>query len=168
MMGNRFSTTSLADRFWRKVQKSDGCWIWMGANDGRGYGSIREAGRGSPLLKAHRVSWLLHFGDPPRELCVLHRCDNPPCVNPGHLFLGTLSDNSRDAAAKGRLSLQVRPERACRAERHRSAKLTTSLVRQIRALRAEGWTQCALAERFRVSQAAISLVLLGRTWRSVA
>lgn len=96
----------LATRFWSKVLKTDGCWLWMGARHPQGYGNIGlpkdENGR-YPIGKAHRVSWELHNGPIPAGLLVMHRCDNPPCVNPDHLFVGTVGDNVRDSASKGRL-----------------------------------------------------------------
>jgi hypothetical protein len=89
---------SIEARFWPKVEKTAGCWIWRGSRDRNGYGRISE--RNKPQL-AHRVSWRIHHAAEPTA-CVLHRCDNPPCVNPAHLFLGSRADNSKDMIAKGR------------------------------------------------------------------
>lgn len=92
-----------AERFWEKVKKTPSCWLWTGAHkDGRWpYGVLGGGASRVPKL-AHRVSWELHHGPIPDGMNVLHKCDNPPCVRPDHLFLGTLSDNTQDMVAKGR------------------------------------------------------------------
>ena len=94
----------IANRFWPKVQKSDGCWLWTGAIKSNGYGHIGSEGPGGYLKvrTTHRVSWELHFGPIPAGLLVLHRCDVRNCVRPDHLFLGTHTDNMLDCIAKGR------------------------------------------------------------------
>lgn len=125
---------------------------------GRGYGSASLYRQGS--IGAHRLSWLIHFGEIPPEMHVCHRCDNPPCVNPRHLFLGTNLDNRRDSIAKGRF-------RVGRGERHRSAKLTEAQVREIRQRRELGDRQEALAAEFGVSGCAISNIHRRKTWAHV-
>jgi len=92
--------TGVEDRFWSKVQKTENCWLWMGARTKLGYG--QRGGRKTGRRYTHRLSWEMRFGPIPEGLCVLHHCDNPPCVNPDHLFLGTKKDNTQDMIAKGR------------------------------------------------------------------
>jgi HNH endonuclease len=144
-------------RFWAKVEKQhNGCWIWTAAKDGMGYGLFGT--RPGRCERAHRIAWLLAYGSRPGALCVLHRCDNPACVRPDHLFLGTREDNMRDRQKKGR---QARGARAGR------AKLTTELVLQIRGLRAAGAEAKDLATRFGVDASTISAICLRRSWRHV-
>lgn len=91
------------DRFLEKVDKSGSCWVWTGYRVQFGYGIITTAKRRE---RAHRVSYRLHVGPIPDGLLVLHKCDNPPCVNPDHLFLGTDLDNKEDCKRKGRLGIR--------------------------------------------------------------
>lgn len=87
--------------FWSNVDQSGSCWVWLRSRSGgrMGYGRVQFRGR---LEVAHRVAWTLAIGPIPEGLFVLHKCDNPPCVRPDHLFLGTAQDNSRDRDEKGR------------------------------------------------------------------
>lgn len=85
----------IADRFWAKVEKTEGCWEWTGSKSRKGYGQFNEG-------RAHRVSWEMHNGPIPEGMFVCHHCDNPPCVRPDHLFIGDNAANMRDAFAKGR------------------------------------------------------------------
>ncbi len=153
-------------RFWSKVDKNGpvpshmphlgNCWIWTGCRNEKGYGGFGKH------QKAHRVSWRLHNGNPV-GMCVLHQCDTPACVNPSHLFLGTIRDNNRDMAQKGR---QFVPHR--RGSDHRSAKLTESDVLEIRRLRTTGLTQWALARQFGVGQYTIWAIVTGKSWKHVS
>ncbi len=95
--------TPVAERFWPKVDRRgpDECWEWKAARQAEGYGKMFTTNRCRPE-RAHRVSWVLHHGPIPDGMFVLHRCDNPPCVNPAHLFLGTNLDNIEDMGRKGR------------------------------------------------------------------
>ena len=92
----------IKERFWNGVKKTDNCWEWIKAKDRFGYGYIKAGGKDRRMLKVHRVSYILNFGEIPKGMCVLHRCDNPSCVNPEHLSLGTQSDNVADCHNKGR------------------------------------------------------------------
>lgn len=101
------------NRFWSKVDKGDdgewgSCWLWTARTNHFGYGEFWFR---KTIHKAHRVAWILVNGEIPDGLCVLHRCDNPSCVNPEHLWLGTKCDNNRDKAEKGRAPTMT-PERA--------------------------------------------------------
>ena len=99
---------TVEERFWDKVAiaaDDDGCWEWQAYKNPAGYGKIGVGGRGKGIALAHRVSWELKFGQIPDGLCVCHVCDNPGCVRPGHLFLGTHKDNMTDMAKKGRAIL---------------------------------------------------------------
>lgn len=100
----------LADRFWPKVDRRgpDECWPWKAARRAAGYGKIGRGKSGRGWMLAHRASWELAHGPISSETLVLHRCDNPPCVNPAHLFLGTHADNVHDMVAKGRCYQQLK------------------------------------------------------------
>ncbi len=153
----------LAVRFWECVVQRDGCWGWAGSKDQNGYGKIGEGGRGGRDLLAHRVSWELSHGPIPNGLCVLHRCDNPECVNPLHLFLGTQTDNNADMHAKGRGS-----GGRFYGSAHPNAKLDEAAVREIRQARAEGARLATLAKRFGVLESTISHIARGKGWPHVA
>jgi hypothetical protein len=153
----RNSLEVVALRFWRRVEKSEACWRWTGPVRGNnGYGAFHYLGR---PISAHQFSWALHCGPVPAGLCVLHRCDNPVCVNPAHLFLGTHADNMADRDAKGRLA---------HGERVGCSKLTDALVREMRRLRADGATETELALRFNVARSTAHRVVTGELWPHVA
>jgi len=134
------------------------CWLWTASTNGKGYGQFSIDGIERP---AHRVAWLLTYGSWPKP-CGLHKCDNRLCVCPEHLFEGTMRENAQDMVRKGRCNP---PSNS--GEEHNMAKLTNKQVRQIRKLSAQGWTQCALADKFNSVQTNISLILSGKTWRCV-
>lgn len=160
--------------FWKKVDKSgpNDCWLWTAAKSKKGYGSF-GAGKNS---SSHRISWTLSNGQIPDELCVCHRCDNPPCVNPDHLFLGTNLDNVRDKISKGRARYdcgdnhhaRLRPERMARGERCSNAKLTAEKVIEIRTIYAAGGTTLKkLGAQFDVHLSLISLVVQRKIWKHI-
>lgn len=159
-LGSR--TADLAESFWEKVEKrqGDACWVWLSARDPNGYGrlTVFDAAKGGyrPRL-AHRVAFSLTRGDP-GDLCVLHKCDNPPCVRPDHLFLGTRADNMADCVQKGRA---VGNRGKLSAEKHPMAKLNWEVVR---AMRASDDTQYELARRYGVHQTLVSLIQRRKIW----
>lgn len=114
-------------RFFNKVKKTETCWIWIGAKDPKGYGRIGTGGRKGKDVFAHRLSFKLHKGEIPEGMYICHRCDNPACVKPDHLFMGTQVDNMRDCVRKGRLN-PFKPK----GEKNPKAKLTWEQVRNMR------------------------------------
>lgn len=115
---------TLGERFFESIREQDGCWVWQGVLDSWGYGLFYDAHAGKQV-RAHRFSYRLHRGEFDQGLKVLHRCDNPPCVNPADLFLGTIADNVADMMKKGRNG-------HVRGEKHYASKLTRDQVLEIR------------------------------------
>lgn len=147
---------AIATRFWDKVAKSDGCWLWT-AGHSNGYGMLVINGANK---LAHRVAYALTYGpDSLGALHVLHRCDNPQCVRPDHLWLGTPKQNSDDMIAKGRQTLGAR---------NPNAKLNPEAVRYIRlvAVDVAGVAHCMV--KFNVHPVTIAGVVARKTWKHVA
>lgn len=141
------------ERFWKKVKKAEnGCWEWQASCDKKGYGQIRFNGT---MIKAHRKMWEIVKGPIPEGLCVLHRCDNPPCVNPDHLFLGTMKDNSQDMVKKGRCAWN-------------SVKLTANQIIEIRKQYTTGSVLYReLAEKHGVAVSTIGSIIRKETWKKI-
>jgi hypothetical protein len=151
----------MPNRFFEKIAygRSD-CWTWVGAVETGGYGYFPFENE----KKAHRVSYVLFSKKPiPAKKMVLHSCDNPPCVNPEHLFLGTQKDNMRDARAKGRLKLPPRKH----GEENPMSKLKKQQVLEIKRLSKAGLSGRAICSIFKVSPMTISRILSGATWKKV-
>ena len=156
------------ERFWSKVDRSGPCWLWTDSVNANGYGQIGAGGRkGFKMFLTHRVAWELTNGAIPEGLFVLHKCDNPPCCNPSHLFLGTQTDNQRDMASKGRQVFQRNPGLAPRGERNGKAVLNDDLVRSIRARSKAGETGRSISRSTGLGQSHISQILRRITWGHV-
>lgn len=141
---------TLEERFWEKVQITDGCWFWLGSTFHFGHGqfSVTEDGK-RKNKKAHRVAWELVKGPIPDGMCVLHRCDNPPCVRvDDHLFLGTVTNNNQDSWDKGRAYLK-------RAGDHPFQKLTAEQTLEVLRLREAGLTAREVAERVGLARGSV-------------
>jgi hypothetical protein len=144
------------ERFWTKVDKSGECWEWTAGLNKDGYGQFKLNGKG---VSSHRYSYILHHPlsidlCEHREICVCHRCDNPKCVNPAHLFLGTRSDNMKDMVAKRRMIGNV--------------KLTEHQVREIRNKYANGRiTLKSLSREYGISLEGIHGIIRRRTWKHI-
>ena len=140
-------------RFWSKVDKRgpDECWPWKASRLPRGYGQF---GVGKKVPHSHRVAYFLHYNNDPYPLQVLHTCDNPPCCNPKHLFLGTAFDNVTDMIVKGR---------STRGESHPNSKPTDSQVLEIISLcSANMYSQSEIAHMYGVSQTCVSKFVRGK------
>lgn len=173
------SMSTLEQRFWAKVSKSDGCWEWTGFVSPLGYGKIKDAGK---QLLASRVSYELNVGPIPDGLCVLHECDNRKCVRPEHLFLGTKGDNNRDRHAKRRDALvHFTPDAweprgpTLSTSRNRvyavgagapGARLNEELVAWIR-LNPDNLTLREMGARLGVNPSCIHHAMIGKTWKHV-
>lgn len=149
-------------RFWRNVKKSEGCWEWTGARSGNGYGAISWHNK---QHGAHRVSWMLANGrEIPAGMQVLHACDNPLCVRPEHLSLGSLQENSLDMVRKNRAS-RVGPGNPAKGERNARAVLNEIQVREIRGKIKSGMQYRTLGREYGVSETTIRFIAIGKTWK---
>jgi len=163
----------IEERFWSKVDKSggdDACWVWTAHRSSKRYGGFKAYGR---TQQAHRFVWQITHGLIADGLCVCHHCDNPLCVNPSHLFLGTHQENMTDMVRKNRHKpasagdqhpMRLNPEIVLRGETNGYAKLTETDVRSIRESCSSGKT---LAHQFGVSQGTISRIRQRVSWRHI-
>jgi hypothetical protein len=150
----------LAERLWAKtaIKGPTDCWEWQGWRHPKGHGQIGLGGRSVGLGYTHRVAWEVTNGPVPHGLFVCHKCDNPPCVNPAHLFLGTPAENSADMAKKRRSTYG---ESAAR------AKLTEDDIRAIRDAIDDGLYQHAVAKQFGVSRSLVGLIAQRKRWAHI-
>jgi hypothetical protein len=172
-MRNKQNPLERKVKFLLKVDLSageDACWIWKGGKNSTGYASFRFDGS---VRHASRFSYRLFCGEIPHGLWVLHKCDNPVCVNPKHLFLGTVSDNHIDMVLKGRAAIgdkngtRKNPECVKRGSLHYRAKLTESEVLQIRELAEKGMPHVKIAELFGLKWRHVGLIVRRDSWRHI-
>lgn len=154
--------STFAARVWAKVVKSDGCWLWTGARNIHGYGQVaRGDGPGTTrLLMAHRAVWTLENGPIPDGMYLCHICDNPACVRPSHMFIGTQTDNMRDCRDKGRMKFAA-PRLG---PANHNAKLTWESVRHIRREYALGTNLSTLSRAFGMARSTLREIVTGRRW----
>lgn len=161
-----------AESLWLRVERRgpDECWLFRGAKHRFGYGMFVVAYK---TWGAHRLAWTLENGPIPTGMCVCHRCDNPPCCNPSHLFLGTNADNTADRVRKGRSAsgdrsgAKTHPDRVVRGSRVGGAKLTLEQVVAIRERLTRGEKQSALATELGVTRQAVWAVAHRKHWGHV-
>lgn len=156
-----FRRIPIEERFWKKVKKGkiNDCWEWVGSKYPSGYGSIRYKKK---VEGAHRVSWELKNGPITNGLWVLHKCDNRPCVNPNHLFLGTCRDNVDDMVKKGRNHIPY-----MRGEKNGMSKLTAEKVLRIRELFLLGATRREITEQYDLTYEHICSIIRGDKWSHI-
>ena len=171
----------LSVRFWSKVDKkgADECWPWTAAKANKGYGTIGIGGRGSGNIGAHRLSYILNIGQIPDGKIVCHKCDNPPCCNPAHLFLGTHKDNTQDMMQKGRCGPSNKPHLMARGDRNcmrlypklikRGSQQTNSKLSDadIPIIRNSTRPQRVLAREYGVDQALIYRIKARKSWAHI-
>ncbi len=151
-------------RFVCVPESGEGCWSWTGSKNEAGYGRIRV---NNVEYKANRLSYAVHFNRDPGNFHVLHKCDNPECTNPDHLFLGTHADNMRDASIKGRWAEKGRGISRNAGAKNSQSKITPEIVAEIRSLSGV-ITQREIAARYGLRQSTVSPIINGHRWRDAA
>jgi DNA-binding CsgD family transcriptional regulator len=148
----------LKDRFYKKFEVADsGCWEWQASKNPAGYGWFAM---NDTMFLAHRASWIIHNGDIPAGLCILHSCDNPACVNPAHLRVGTHFENTRDKYERGR-------ELHLKGSQNGRATLTEDQVAKILSLQSSGLSRSEVAERFGISRPMLARIWARKLWKHV-
>ena len=149
----------LLERFHEKwvLNPETGCWEWTASTAGRGYGQFRIPGTRKNIY-AHRLSYILFFGEIPDDSLVCHQCDNPKCVRPSHLFVGTSAGNLQDMKTKGRHLFGGRNLRS---------KLDDGKVRRIHTLSESGFSQAKIAKTCGVAQSTVWKILKGMRWEHI-
>ncbi|MEE9395204.1 MAG: HNH endonuclease [Planctomycetota bacterium] len=149
------------ERFWSYVTKAPPgeCWEWQGVRSGDGYGAIRWPGF-SYKIGAHRASWMVRHGPIRGDQWILHRCDNPPCVNPDHLYLGDASQNMKDAYERG-------GKVAMHGSKSPNAKLSAGKVKEMRQRHRGGESAASMCADYGVSKATAHRAIVGISWRHV-
>lgn len=166
-MKNWKITSEVLNRFWSRVDIKDSseCWNWLRLKDKDGYGRICID---STDVRAHRLSYIIHYGEIPKGLLICHKCNNPSCCNPCHLYAGTPKENMQDCKNSGRLKSyeNIRKYQQTHfGEKHPRAKLTENQVLKIKKLLSKGIKQGILAEKFNISRQTISNINVGNGWR---
>ena len=160
-------------RFWIKVHKSDGCWLWTACVNNMGYGEFRISKGSQGLEYAHRFSWTLHNGPIPDGMKVLHKCDTPRCVRPDHLFLGSQKDNIHDCIGKGRNPVLTVGHLGSKGEKHGMSKLTQEQIIDIRQRYVGGVNQFnpsnrrKLAEEFGIKPNHVWQIYTRKVWKHI-
>jgi len=142
--------------FWSKVDRGVGCWIWQASKHVFGYGQCKFRGT---IERAHRIAWILTYGEIPKGLCVMHACDILACVNPSHLRLGTIADNNRDMLRKGRAS-----GGSLKGEQNPKAKIADEDVVHIRELAKSGLTYRTIGQMYGLQREAIGQIVRRERW----
>lgn len=147
------------ERFEKYIDRSGDCHIWIGCKHSKGYGSFQLGyEHNNKKAYAHRFAYELYIGKIPKGLLILHKCDNPSCVNPAHLFTGTNADNSKDMVSKNRQA---------KGSKIASSKLKESIVIKIKSMLEKGITHKIIAEKFKVSRDTVTKINTGKTWKHI-